>query len=222
VLSLKLAPGIKHVLQCLAYRACGLCGHARPSAPLLALDTGMSERSVRDALVELRQNPQLLKVWAYSKGGRGVTTEYIVMPELAKLSTTDCPDWGKHSNTMRRVQGIDKSVTAKPGKIGFITLRQTSYHPSIHTHPSGNADPKAAGSAPGGTAPAWAGDATGLRPEVEPPTPPGPLPDNPIDQPAPTLPQSPAEACADAIRLLTRGTHVMPGTGRNRKPQPPS
>jgi hypothetical protein len=206
-LAIKLPHGVKHVLQCLAFRACGTCGHARPSVPLLALDTGMSERAVRDALVELRQRPDLLAVWAYSKGGRGRTTEFIVMPALAKLSTMDCADWGKHSNTLRQLPGIDNSVTPKPGKIGSETLRQTAYHPSIHTHPSGG-EPASGHAAP-------APDGSG----VEPRNPPGPRSDHPSDGQPPTLPQSAAEACAEAIRVLTRGRPAVPGTGRNRKPE---
>jgi hypothetical protein len=207
VMGLKLPPGVKHVLQCLAFRACGTCGHARPSVPLLALDTCMSERAVRDALVILRGRPELVTVWAYSKGGRGRTTEFIVMPALAKLSTMDCADWGKHSNTLRHVQGIDSSVTPKPGKIGSETLRQTSYPPSVHPHPSG--DEPASGPAapvPGG-------------PGVEPRNPPGPRYDNPEAGQPPTLPQSAAEACAEAIQALTRGRPAVPGTGRNRRPE---
>jgi hypothetical protein len=230
-LAVKLPHAVKHVLQCLAFRACGTCGHARPSVPLLALDTGMSERAVRDALVELRQRPDLLAVWAYSKGGRGRTTEFIVMPALAKLSTMDCGDWGKHSNTLRHVQGLAKLSTmdcgdwgkhsntlrhvqglavkelSKPCNPGSETLRRTAYHPSIHTHPSGG-EPASEPAAP-------APDGSG----VEPRNPPGPRSDYPSDQQPPTLPQSAAEACAEAIRVLTRGSRAMPGTGRNRKPE---
>jgi hypothetical protein len=206
-LAVKLPHAVKHVLQCLAFRACGTCGHARPSVPLLALDTGMSERAVRDALVELRQRPDLLAVWAYSKGGRGRTTEFIVMPALAKLSTMDCGDWGKHSNTLRHAQGLAVKELSKPCNPGSETLRRTAYHPSIHTHPSG--DEPASG--PAAPAPNGSG--------VEPRNPPGPRSDHPSDRQPPTLPQSAAEACAEAIRVLTRGSHAMPGTGRNRKPE---
>jgi len=201
-LAVKLPPGVKHVLQCLAFRACGTCGHARPSVPLLALDTGMSERAVRDALVELREHTELVKVWAYSKGGRGVTTEYVVMPGLARLSPPDCADWGKHTNTLRHMQGIARAESAKPGKIGSETLRQTSYHPSEHTHPSGEAPAKAAGSPPIGEPPAGGRSATGPDgPAVEPP------PESPLSDPPPRAPQTPAEVAA-YVKAISARLHL--------------
>jgi hypothetical protein len=187
-LAVKLEHIPKHVLQVLAFRACGTCGHARPGVAQIALDTGLGERSVRDALVELRQRPELLKVYRYPKGGRAVTTEYIVMPELAKVIPTDCGDWDRHNNTLRRVQGIRRRKALNPAPEGAETLRGTAYHPSVHPHPSG--DEPASGLAAAGPD----------GPDVEPHHTTGPH----LEPDLPTPPSLPSEAAPYVQAVLTR------------------
>jgi hypothetical protein len=183
----------KHVLQCLAFRACGLCGHARPGVAQLALDTGLGERSIRDALVELRGRPDLLTVYRYPKGGRSVTTEYLVMPGLAKVIPTECPDWDKHDNTLRRVHGLTKAGRLNPAPEGSKTLRTTAHHPSVHTHPS-----RAHVREPGPNGPG-----------VEPDPTPRPL----LEPPPPTAPTPAAKAIATVTAMLRRRPAPLPLRG---------
>jgi hypothetical protein len=103
----------KFVLVCLAHHASELCGLARPGVWLLAAETGLSDRAVREALKILRarkdehDRPEWLKIYRYPHGGRGVTTEYIVMPGVEKLSTAECGKCSSKGKTLHPVQGIE-------------------------------------------------------------------------------------------------------------------
>jgi hypothetical protein len=186
-LGVKLPPGPKNVLNVLAFYACELCGHARPGVALIMLNTGLGERAVRQALEELRSNPEILRVWAYPKGGRGVTTEYIVMPGVAKLSTADCQYREKHTKSLHHAQGIGVTGGGNPAREWSKTLHQAQDHPSVHIHPSGG-EPA---SEPAATAP----DGAGVEPN---PTPP------PLSDTAPRSPQTPAEVAAYVKAISTR------------------
>lgn len=203
----QLPPGPKNVLNVLAFYACEQCGHARPGVALLMLNTGLGKRGVQLGLEALRSRPDLLRVYRYPKGGRGVTTEYVVMPEVAKLSTENCTFLEKHSKTVHSVHGLTIPGPVKGALRGVKRVNQDAYHPSVQHHPSA----RAPASGPAAPAPNGSG--------VDPHNSPGPRCDKPIDRQPPTLPQSAAEACAEAIRVLTRGSHAMPGTGRKRKPE---
>jgi len=188
-LRVQLPPAPKNVLNVMAFYACELCGHARPGVTLLMLNTGLGERAVRQALEELRSRPELLSVYRYPKGGRGVATEYIVMPELAKLSTVDCRFRDQHTKTLHTVQGNEVSGTVNPARRGSKTLHQAQDHPSVHPHPSGGepaSEPAATG--PNG-------------PEVD-PIPPG----SQLSDATPKAPQTATEAKAyvDALALKLR------------------
>jgi hypothetical protein len=197
-------PIIKHVLSVLAFHACEDCGLAWPGVKLLALETGLAERTVRDTLVTLRSMPALVTVVSYAQGGRGRTTEYVVIPSVARLSTSDC---GKCAKRCAVQQGLTSSGRLKGAPQRKETLRTTAYQPSIE-HRTISDEPASgpAASGPNG-------------PEVEPRNSPRPRSDNPEDGQAPRATQSAAEACAEAIRVLTHGRPAMPGTGRNRKPE---
>ena len=197
-------PIVKHVLSVLAFHACEDCGLAWPGVKLLAIETGLAERTVRDTLVTLRSMPTLVTVVSYATGGRGRTTEYVVMPSVARLSTSDC---GKCAKRCAAQQGLTTTGRLKGAPQRKETLRTTAYQPSVE-HRTISDEPASGPAAP-------APDGSG----VEPRNPPGPRSDQPSDRQPPTLPQSAAEACAEAIRVLTRRSHAMPGTGRNRKPE---
>lgn len=204
-LRIQLPPGPKGVLNVLAFYACELCGHARPGVALLMLNTGLGERAVRQALEDLRGRPELLRVYRYPKGGRGVTTEYIVMPEVAKVSTADCRFLELHTKTLHHAQGKAPTGSGNPARKGSKTLHQTQDHPSVQPHPSSSAAPNSAEAAPDGTASAGDRSATGPHgPGVEPPHPTPPLsePPNP-----PTAPRTPEEARA-FVRDLAAKLHL--------------
>jgi hypothetical protein len=86
--------GVKAILMLMADRACEHCGLAWPGVPTLARWSEMSVASVRRALDTLREAGHL-DVHRFPKGGRGLSTEYIVLPSLPELSTAPCGECGK-------------------------------------------------------------------------------------------------------------------------------
>lgn len=70
----------KLVLVVLADCACARCGLAWPGTPLMAERAQLGRTRVREALDELASDGHLA-VHAYPNGGRGKTTEFIVLPK---------------------------------------------------------------------------------------------------------------------------------------------
>jgi len=186
-LKVQLPSGPKGVLNVLAFHACELCGRAWPGVALIALETGLMERSVREALVELRRHPELLTVYRYPKGGRGMTTEYLVMPGVAKLSTPECGKCSNRADTLHLAQGLTKTGRENPAPGRKKTLRQTAYQPSVEQEQSA----RAPASGPTRTGP--------NGPDVEPSNPPRPL----FEPPLPTTPSVPSEAAPYVAAVLT-------------------
>lgn len=142
------SPGRKSLLCVLAYRACDTCGIAWPGVKWLMASTEMSERSVQTCLRELT-GAGLLQVHRYSRGGRGVSTEYVVLPQVAKLSTAPCGECadrmknpamraGLSESTPQDVRGLD----AKPRKSSSETPQNVGYHQSEKHNQSGSALPR--------------------------------------------------------------------------------
>jgi hypothetical protein len=203
-LRIQLSPGPKNVLNVLAFHACDRCGRAWPGVPLLMLETGLSRRAVQDALVELRTRPELVTVYQYPKGGRGVSTEYIVMPELAKLSTADCGNCSTRLESAHLAHPLTKAGPVKGAESGSKRARQTYHQQSIQ--------PQQSGGEPASEPAAASPDGLG----VEPPTPGSRFPDT-----APKAPQSPAEvkAFVDALSAnLHLRTPPRPKGGSHRGP----
>lgn len=86
---LTLVAAHKFVLVALADHACEICGLTWPGVSRLARETGLAERTVQDALKALTAANHLA-IRSYPKGGRGRTTEYIVLPGVTVLSTAPC------------------------------------------------------------------------------------------------------------------------------------
>jgi hypothetical protein len=86
---LQLTSGTKLVLFLLADHACPDCGLTWVGVRLLAAESCQSERRVQSALEELRAAGHLT-VRAYATGGRCRSTQYIVLPDLVRLSTAPC------------------------------------------------------------------------------------------------------------------------------------
>lgn len=101
------SPGAKAVLLCFADRACDECGLAWPGMAYLSERTEIGVNRTREHVKQLVSGG-FLAVHAYAKGGRGVSTEYVVLPHVAKLSTAPC---GK-------CRGMKKSP---PPGVGFST-----------------------------------------------------------------------------------------------------
>lgn len=136
-LKIQLPPGPKNVLNVLAFHACDLCGRAWPGVPTLALETGLSPRAVKDALAELRDKPELVTIYRYSKGGRGVSTEYIVIPAVAKLSTADCGRCSNRTDTVHMAHPLTNAGPGNGANSVFETVRQTYHQQSIQPQQSG-------------------------------------------------------------------------------------
>lgn len=83
------AEGRKAVLTALAYRACDECGLCWPGLRWLGQATEISERQVRRILTELATAGHIV-VRRYSRGGRGVSTEFVVLPIVKKVFTAPC------------------------------------------------------------------------------------------------------------------------------------
>ena len=85
------------VLSCMAWHACNNCGLAWAGAKALVAETKASRSSVGECLAALR-DAGYLEVFRYPNGGRGLTTEYIVMPQLDR-APAPCPSCrGKMKN----------------------------------------------------------------------------------------------------------------------------
>ena len=130
-------PGLKGVLLALADRACDECGLAWPGIKYLSDRSELGETKTREAIRVLTAKG-LLTVHGFAKGGRGLATEYIVLPGVAKLSTAPC---GKCREMMKRHHtgvGFSGQESVKP-----ITWRRKSHHTGVG-HPSKNQDPSRA------------------------------------------------------------------------------
>lgn len=143
-------PGAKAVLLCLADRACDTCGLAWPGLLYVSERTEIPEKRARvhvHALVEAG----LLLVHAYSKGGRGVSTEYIVLPGFTKLSTAPCEKCAQLKKTPPTRGGFIGRPGAKPspGDRGNppATGRPSIREPLSISTPQGNPGGEPAGSA---------------------------------------------------------------------------
>jgi hypothetical protein len=189
-LKIQLPPSPKNVLNILAFHACDLCGRAWPGVPTIALETGLSPRAVQDALKELRDRPELVTVYRYPKGGRGVSTEYLVMPAVAKLSTADCSRCGNRTDTLHVAHPLTSAEHEKGANQGSKRVRQTYHQQSVQPQQSGG-EPA---SEPAATGP----DGPGVEPN-----PPGSrFPDS-----APQAPQTAAEVTA-YVKAISARLHL--------------
>jgi hypothetical protein len=112
----------KSVASWMAYHACNGCGFTFVGVPTLSLDACTADSTTRACISELKRDGLVVVVG--QGGGRGKATEYVVCPEVPKLSTGNCPFCGRNRNhispadeTLQQPEGI-----ATPG-------RKTLYHP---------------------------------------------------------------------------------------------
>jgi hypothetical protein len=122
-------PGLKGVLLALADRACDDCGLAWPGIKYLSDRAELGETKTREA-IRVLTNKGLLTVHGFAKGGRGLSTEYIVLPGVTKLSTAPC---GKCREMMKRHHTGVGFIGQEP--IKPITGRPKSHHTG-DDHPS--------------------------------------------------------------------------------------
>ena len=117
-LTLELPPPTKFVAIVMAWHACELCGMAWPGVHTLADETGLGPTRIRQALAELQsatwRGRPMLQERAYGQGGRGRSTQYIVLPGLIGLSTAPCAKCQWNLENPPRRDGNDKGRTDKP------------------------------------------------------------------------------------------------------------
>ena len=132
--------GARAVLYVFADVACDDCGRAWPGVTFLSERTEIGTTKIRKALDYLK-DAGLIKIHAYPAGGRGVTTEYIVLPQLPKLSTAPCGKCGPRSKTQRT--GVGYSVAGNPIPNAFDpnTQRTGVDHPLLIHDPLASASP---------------------------------------------------------------------------------
>ena len=124
-------PGAKLALLILSWHACRACGIAWPGVAYLERKTGMGPTTVRKALDWLlaRDPGQLLKIHAYPKGGRGVATEYVVLPGFIELSPAPCEECRSRMKTHRNPRGNAAGADAKPTGIRGVSAIPTTLDP---------------------------------------------------------------------------------------------
>jgi hypothetical protein len=116
--------GRKAVLIALAFRACDKCGICWPGVRWIMERTELSERGVQTCLAQL-VSVNHIAVRRYSSGGRGVSTEYVVLPDVGELSTAPCGECasrmknpagvaGLQPNTPQSVRGDEKPRSGTP------------------------------------------------------------------------------------------------------------
>ena len=155
-----LPTSVKVTLMIMAAHSCDYCGLTWLGVRRLILETGLGERAIQGALDQLVKEKHV-KIRAYAKGGRGRATEYIVLPELRKLSTAPCGKCTFNQLNPARGAPFDKDVTAKPrSRRGVLAKPRTpgTQNPAPDAPPTNqehqlttNADPPA--SPPGAAMP---------------------------------------------------------------------
>lgn len=204
-LEVELATAPKCLLLVMAARACPGCGLTWLGTRRLTRETGLGETSLRKALRELTDLGHIT-IHAYPKGGRGRATEYVVLPQVLRLSTAPCGECRARMANPSRGEGFEKEGTENPARgegyrrnparKGVKTPRtgtdQQSVQPNSHST--------------GSPVQRVLTDTSGPRPTASGSAAP-PTPDPP--SPRPTPPRNAQEALA-AVNAMTQGlqTHM--------------
>lgn len=112
----KVPPTPKTVLVHIAYPACELCGLSWAGVPWLERKTGLGRTAVKGGIDWLVKHGHVVP-FGYLQGGRGRTTEYIVLPQLfTELSTPKCGKCAGNQERGRHATGIarQKGVATRP------------------------------------------------------------------------------------------------------------
>jgi pyocin large subunit-like protein len=103
----------KSILIAMCDAGCNKCGLAFPGVPGLEAKTELGGTAVRKALEELiRQG--LIRPVRYLNGGRGVSTEYILLQHIVELSTAPCEECSTKMKNPPPRGWYDKGITTKP------------------------------------------------------------------------------------------------------------
>jgi hypothetical protein len=95
----------KLLLLAFARHACEHCGLCWPGRTRLQLLTNLGSTSLTGLIRSLVKR-EMLKIHAYPNGGRGLATEFVVLPKELKLSTAPCGKCVDNLKTSRRAAGF--------------------------------------------------------------------------------------------------------------------
>jgi len=118
-----LPPQQKLILWQIGSVACKHCGLAWPGTRYLATKTGLGEKSVVSALRELK-TAGLIDVQSYSKGGRGRTTEYVVLGRYLEFAPAPCRVCLENMKTPQGSRGIDPEKPLKGEGVSGVSKRK--------------------------------------------------------------------------------------------------
>lgn len=143
-------PGTKAVLLSLAWHACDSCGIAWPGHKAIAADTEIGRSRISEALAELVA-AGWLAVYRFPNGGRGLSTEYIVLQSVRKLSTAPCAECRKRMKNVPQsgpftAAAAEKSpqggrIGGKPSGKSSETVQTGNHQQSVTYQQSGSASP---------------------------------------------------------------------------------
>jgi hypothetical protein len=106
-----------HVLLALAHAACVNCGVTWLGVATISLRTGIGATRIRQMLAELVAADHV-RIFRYPKGGRGRSTEYVVLPQLVKLSTPLCGKCVGNQKTHRTGDGYSGEGVSNTHRTG--------------------------------------------------------------------------------------------------------
>lgn len=143
-------PADKAVLLSLAWHACDVCGLTWAGRRALVQSTELGETRVKVALANLAAAGHVI-VHRYPRGGRGLTTEYIVLPGVTELSTAPCAKCvanmkgnRSHGDPFPVNRSHGDPFTGKPGGKGVAgeseTGRTGHHQQSVTIEQSGSAE----------------------------------------------------------------------------------
>lgn len=101
------------LLLAYARHACQNCGLCWPGNVRLQLLTGMGRTTIT-AVARRLVDAGHLRVHAYARGGRGMATEYVVLPKELALSTAPCAKCVDNFKTNRAAGGIPVDNSGEP------------------------------------------------------------------------------------------------------------
>ncbi len=197
----------KTVLVHLGQPACEVCGLSWAGIGWLERKTGLGRTAVKAALDWL-VHEHYLQVFAYPQGGRGRSTEYIVLPLLVQLSTPRCGKCVSNMQRGRHATGIDQDMTTK----------QVATRPVLHKPVAGGGQK----GSPGDPQSVIESESvTALRAQVDPPATPAGAATPPSSDPTPPLNR--AENAHKARELLhALGDQLGPPSRHTVKDDPSS
>ncbi len=101
------------LLLAYARHACQNCGLCWPGNERLQILTGMGRSSIKATAAQLVAAGHL-RIHAYPRGGRGMTTEYVVLPKVLGLSTAPCGKCVDNLKTGRTATGFPVDNSGEP------------------------------------------------------------------------------------------------------------